>query len=273
MKQSEAIELVVFDWAGTTTDFGSQAPIQVFERTFLKRGIQFTRDEINAPMGMEKRAHLRSMLATPRGTALWNEVYGAMWSEADIEALYQSFEQTMREVVAEYSQPIPGVPEAVSQLRDMGIKIGSTTGYTSEIMQYVLPVAEQGGYSPDCVITPDITRHSRPSPFMVFECMRQMNVYPASHVVKVGDTVMDMLEGKNAGAWTVGVLTGSNLVGLSLEEYTNAPKEEIDARKEKAKNAYRKAGTDVILDTMAELPDAIRALNSRLAAREEADAR
>lgn len=265
MQKNEMIELVIFDWAGTTTDFGSQAPVQVFERTFSAKGLTFTRKEINAPMGMEKKAHIRSMLSTERGSQLWMDSFGRMWNENDVEALYQSFEQTLSEVVAEYSKPIPGVPQAVGQLRDMGIAIGSTTGYTSEMMQYVLPVAKQGGYTPDCVVTPDITKHSRPSPFMIYECMRQLNIYPVSHVVKVGDTAMDILEGKNAGCWTIGILVGSNLMGLSEEEYRDASPETLDALKKSATKVYEDAGVDMVIESIHQLPKAIGDLNARLA--------
>ena len=55
------IELAVFDWAGTTVDYGSSAPAVVFERTFAQEGIHFTRQEINAFMGMEKKGHIRSL--------------------------------------------------------------------------------------------------------------------------------------------------------------------------------------------------------------------
>ena len=121
------IQLVVFDWAGTTTDFGSQAPVQVFDRTFSQYGLHFSRQEINAPMGMEKKAHIRSMLSTEHGRELWKAAKGQSWNEQDVESVYQSFEDNLRRVVAEYSQVIPGVPETVKELRGRGIKIGSTT--------------------------------------------------------------------------------------------------------------------------------------------------
>lgn len=87
------------------------------------------------------------------------------------------------------------------------------------MMEQVIPKAAEMGYQADCVVTPDVTGIGRPTPFMLFECMRRLEVYPPRAVVKVGDTVVDMLEGKNAGAWSVGILTGSNLLGLSQEEY------------------------------------------------------
>lgn len=164
MTEKQQIKMVVFDWAGTTTDFGSQAPVDVFDRTFRQKGLVFTKAEINAPMGMEKKAHIKTMLSTEKGQKLWEDAYSRSWNEDDIEDVYQCFEGNLRTVVAEYSKLIPGVKETVEKLREMGLKIGSTTGYTSEMMQYVLPVAKEQGYEPDCCVTPDVTEYSRPTP-------------------------------------------------------------------------------------------------------------
>ncbi len=264
MTDKQQIKLVVFDWAGTTTDFGSQAPADVFDRTFRQKGLVFTKNEINAPMGMEKKAHIKTMLSAARGKKMWNEAYGRDWDEDDIEEIYQSFEANLRTVVTEYSKLIPGVKETVDKLREMGLKIGSTTGYTSEIMQYVLPVAKEQGYDPDCVVTPDLTGYSRPTPFMVFECMRQLNVYPPKLVVKVGDTVMDILEGKNAGAWSVGIIKGSNVAGLNEADYNaldEAAKKELHG---KARQVYLEAGADYVIEDITELPEVICKINANL---------
>lgn len=265
---SASIQLIVFDWAGTTTDFGSQAPVQVFDRTFSQYGLHFSRAEINAPMGMEKKAHIRSMLSTAHGRELWEGAKGRSWTEEDVESVYQSFEDNLRKVVAEYSRVIPGVTETVAALRERGIRIGSTTGYTSEMMRFVLPVAEADGYVPDCVVTPDVTGHSRPTPFMLYECMRRSGVWPASRVVKVGDTVVDIQEGKNAGAWAIGILKGSNLMGFSQEEYVKASEEERRNRADAARKVYMDAGADLVIDTILDLPAAIDTINAKLAKQE-----
>ncbi|HJB27697.1 MAG TPA: phosphonoacetaldehyde hydrolase [Candidatus Blautia faecavium] len=269
MEEGQGIQLVVFDWAGTTVDYGSSAPGNVFERVFSDAGIHFTREEINRPMGMEKKAHIRELLSSENGNRQWKEVYGRSWTETDVDELYEKFEGCLGKVVAEYSIPIPGVAETVEKLRENGLKIGSTTGYTSQIMEQVIPQAEKKGYKADCVVTPDITKASRPSPFMLFECMRQMNVYPPCHVVKVGDTVVDIQEGKNAGAWSIGILKGSNLLGLTSLEYEAMEEEELKQRKRRAAEAYQKAGADIVIDTILDLPEAIAELNRRLKQREE----
>ncbi len=194
----------------------------------------------------------------------WNTKYDISWNEEDVTALYEQFETRLAQVVAEYSTPIEGVVETMEQLRKMGVKIGSTTGYNAEMMEHVLPAASAAGYTPDCVITPDVTGLGRPTPFMLFECMRQMNVYPVTSVVKVGDTIADILEGKNAGAWSIGILTGSNLLGLTQEEYKTMNPAELSQKKTETARKYREAGADMVIDTIRELPEAITALNRRM---------
>ena len=268
MKTMDAIRMIVFDWAGTTVDYGSSAPAEVFDRVFTAEGIHLTREEINKPMGLEKKAHIRSLLESPSGSSQWEKVHGAAWTEEDVERLYESFEKELYQVVAEYSVPIPGVVETVEQLRSQGLAIASTTGYNSRMMEQVLPRAKELGYEADCVVTPDVTGMGRPTPFMLFECMRRMKVYPPQAVVKVGDTVADILEGKNAGAWSVGILTGSNLLGLTEEEYEAMEPEQLKQCKRKAANRYREAGADLVIDSIRELPLAVEEINRRLAKKE-----
>ena len=261
MEENNQIEMVVFDWAGTTVDYGSCAPMDVFKMVFDEVGVKLSRQEINGPMGMEKKAHIRALLSLEKAKKQWNECYGRGWTEDDVEILYERFEKKLREVVADYSKPIEGVVETVKILREKGIRIGSTTGYNNDIMSRVIPSAEELGYSPDCVITPDTTGLGRPTPFMLFECMRQLNVFPTRNVVKVGDTITDILEGKNAGAWSIGILEGSNLLSLREEEYQSLSESELCELKNITRAKYENAGADMVIDTIKDLPAAIEKIN------------
>lgn len=258
------IAMAVFDWAGTTVDYGSSAPVAVFDLVFREAGVVLSREEINGPMGLEKRAHIRQLLQLESAAKQWEEKYGRMWTEEDVDHLYEKFESSLAQVVTEYSAPIDGVVETVEKLREMGIKIGSTTGYTSQMMEGVLPRAESCGYKPDCVVTPDVTGEGRPGPFMLFECMRQLHVYPVTAVVKVGDTVADIYEGKNAGAWSIGILKGSNLLGLTEEEYNSMEGEELAERTKEARAKYFAAGADKVIDSIRDLPEAIKEIEKEM---------
>ena len=268
-RNSNQIKMAVFDWAGTTVDYGSSAPMEVFKMVFDEAGIFLTRNEINGPMGMEKKTHIRSLLSLETAGRQWNEKYGRDWNEDDVNTLNVRFEEKLYEVVANYSTPIDGVVETVKELRDRGIKIGSTTGYNHQMMTKVIPAAKELGYEPDCIVTPDITGLGRPTPFMLNECMRVLNVYPPKAVVKVGDTITDIHEGKNAGAWSIGILVGSNLLGLTKDEYEAMPAAELEELKKQTEKKYMEAGADMVIDNITELPKAIETINQMMRNEEE----
>jgi phosphonoacetaldehyde hydrolase len=257
----QRISMVVFDWAGTTVDYASSAPAKVFDKVFSNHGVKLTASEINGPMGMEKKAHIRSLLSLPSAQTQFSAKFGREPTEDDVNAFYDEFEGTLADVVADYSSPIPGAVETVSKLRASGLKIGSTTGYTSEIMKKVVPAARAQGYEPDCVVTPDIAGSGRPGPFMVFECMKRLGVFPPSSVVKVGDTAVDMAEGKNAGAISVGILDASNMLGLSQEQARTMDHNELERLKADATRRYLDAGADYVIGSITELPELIERLD------------
>ena len=55
------IKAVIFDWAGTTVDYGCFAPVQAFMETFKAAGVEPTMEETRKPMGMLKIDHIRTM--------------------------------------------------------------------------------------------------------------------------------------------------------------------------------------------------------------------
>ena len=59
------IKLAVFDWAGTTVDFGCQAPVEAFVAGFKAKGIVVDAQTARGPMGMEKRDHIKTLTELP----------------------------------------------------------------------------------------------------------------------------------------------------------------------------------------------------------------
>ena len=98
-----SVQMIVFDWAGTTVDFGSRAPLQIFEKTFQHFGLEFTLEEIAGPMGMEKKDHIRTLLSTEEGTTFWKNTQNRDWDENDVERIYDLFEANLKMVVQDYS--------------------------------------------------------------------------------------------------------------------------------------------------------------------------
>lgn len=161
-------QLIIFDWAGTTVDYGCFAPVNAFALAFQKFGVNPTVEEIRAPMGMLKRDHIRTMLAMPAIQRQWQENQGAA-DEAAVEKIYGVFEDSLMESLADYAAPKPGVVETVEALRAQGIAIGSTTGYTDQMMAVVTQGAARQGYAPDAWFSPDSVQGlGRPYPYMIY---------------------------------------------------------------------------------------------------------
>ena len=193
-------ECIIFDWAGTTVDYGCFAPVKAFIESFKKFGIEPTVDEVRAPMGMLKHDHIETMMKGERISKLWEEVHNRKWTDADVDAVYEESEKGIMEILKNYAEPKPYVIETVAKIREMGIKIGSTTGYTAEMMDIVAPKAEELGYAPDVYFSPsDTENYGRPYPYMVFKNMEHLKVSSVKNVIKVGDTISDIKEGVNAG--------------------------------------------------------------------------
>ncbi|MGE7758789.1 phosphonoacetaldehyde hydrolase [Peribacillus sp. NPDC097895] len=257
------VEGIILDWAGTAVDFGCFAPVNVFVDIFKNAGLEVTMEEARAPMGMLKIDHIRAMLTMPRISSLWKEEYGRSFNEEDVEKLYAEFEPALMMSLADYTDPIPGVIETVEALRNRGLKIGSTTGYTDTMMDVVVSNALKKGYQPDFHVTPDAT-HSigRPYPYMIYRNMEELKLSASWKVVKVGDTISDMQEGVNAGVWSVGVIVGSSEMGLSLNEYTSLSEFDKEIVISKTANSFMQNGADFTIKTMSELPDIIERINS-----------
>ncbi len=216
------IRAVIFDWAGTVVDYGCQAPVVVLEQIFAKRGVELEPSESRQAMGLMKRDQIRQILRLPRVATAWRRANGLAPDQHDVHALFEAFIPAQADCIEEYSDVIEGVPELVERLRSAGVRIGSTTGYTRYMLSRLLPKAARQGYAPDSVVTPDDTGEGRPSPWMMFENMKRLGVYPPSVCVKVGDTPSDIQEGLNAGAVTIGVVDSSSEAALHGRERARA---------------------------------------------------
>lgn len=167
------IEAVIFDWAGTTVDYGCFAPVQAFVEAFKAYGIEPTMEEVRKPMGMLKIDHIRTMMSMERIDKLWKENHHRNWTEEDVHDIYQIMERKTLEILPRFADVKPHVVHTIKELRERGIKIGSTTGYTDEMMNIVVPAAKQNGYEPDLWVSPNsVGNIGRPYPYMIFKKYR-----------------------------------------------------------------------------------------------------
>ena len=258
------INCVIMDWAGTTVDFGCFAPVNAFFKAFEEINIHLTTAEIRIPMGMAKIEHIRQLLKMERINKAFVNVYHREWNEEDVTQLNCEFEKFLFASLSNYTKPIPHVVETVNILREQGIKIGSTTGYTRAMMDIVEPSARAKGYFPDYCVTPDGLPKGRPAPFMIFKNMIDLNIQDTDCVVKVGDTMEDIREGINAKVWTIGTVIGSSELGLSETEINDMSETVLQEKIAAVRRKMREAGAHYVIDTIAELPSIIEQINNQL---------
>ena len=263
------LRAVILDWAGTTVDYGSLAPVRVLQQIFADRGIQVSEDEARRDMGVLKKDHIRALLGSPRIRAAWEEQHRHVPGEPDVESLFADFIPRQMECLAQYSAPIPGAVEAVRRSRDRGLKIGSTTGYTRPMLEVLLRHAAAQGYAPDCALCPDdVGGAGRPLPWMIYENAVRMKVWPLEAIVKVGDTISDVEEGLNAGTWAVAVAQTGNMIGVTEEVWQAWPESKRSKRLQDARDKLLAAGAHYVIDTLADFNGVVDEIEARLRAGE-----
>jgi phosphonoacetaldehyde hydrolase len=258
------VQAVLLDWAGTTMDFGCVAPAVVFVEVFRRQGVPISMEEARAPMGAHKRVHIQRITELDSVRQRWMEAHGRLPNDDDVGKMFEAFVPLQLECLSTYSELIPGTLEAVAALRKRGIKIGSTTGYTTEMTAINLRDGKRQGYEPDSTVSASEMPAGRPYPFMCLQNAINLQVDCVAACVKVDDTIPGVEEGLNAGMWTVGLAISGNEVGLQLREWNALAEDDKRIRRERAYRRMLQSGAHYTVDTIADLMPCIDDIEARL---------
>ena len=201
------VKLVVFDMAGTTvTDKNFVAT--AFQKAFKNRDVIISSEEINPLMGYEKRLAIQMMLEKhgidPDGC------------RDDYEMINEIYDHFIEEMVDFYEsspevKPAPGAEELFQQLREKSITVALNTGFPRNIADVIIhrfQWSEKGLI--DDYIASDEVKKGRPYPFMMEQLMFRAGIDDPLMVAKVGDTAVDVEEGKNVGcSYNIAITTGA----------------------------------------------------------------
>lgn len=264
-RTSRRLQAAVLDWAGTTIDFGCCAPALAFLELFRGWGIEVSVADARGPMGTAKRRHIEILCGLPEVRRQWHQRHGGLPGPAEVEALYRDFVPLQTASLARHAQLVPGTLPALAELRRRGLRVGTTTGYSRQMMEVVEPEARRQGFVADATVCPDDVPAARPHPWMCLRAAERLGVYPMSAIVKIGDTVPDVQEGQNAGMWTVAVAATGNETGLPEAELAALPPAEARRLVEAARQRLGQAGADYVLDGIGEIGPVLEDIEARLA--------
>jgi phosphonoacetaldehyde hydrolase len=263
---SHPIKAVIFDWAGTMVDFGCMAPIEALIEAFAAHGVRITAAQARPDMGRAKRDHVAAILQNPVVAAAWAAAKGAPPGPSATDAIYASLEPLIEAAATRCAELIPGAAAVAADLSARGIKIGSGTGYTRQMMSGILPRAAAQGYAPSVVVCAGETPSGRPAPLMTWKALVELDAWPAHACVKVDDATVGIEEGRLAGCWTIGLAASGNGVGLSLPEYEALDEADRRARVGAAAEALTAAGADYVIDTVADIGPVLETIAARIEA-------
>jgi len=192
------IDLVCFDMAGTTVVDDGQVP-QAFAAALAEHGIAVGDSDIRNVRGASKRQAILDLLPAGPG----REEKAARALAAFRQHLAQLYHGTVREV--------PGASGTFRWLRSRGVRVALNTGFDRETAQMLLEALGWHEGIADAVVCGDDVERGRPAPDMILRCMKLTGVSDAGSVANVGDTVLDLQAGHNAGVrWNIGVLSGAH---------------------------------------------------------------
>ncbi|RTL58629.1 MAG: HAD family hydrolase [Sphingobacteriales bacterium] len=220
-----AIELVVFDIAGTTvTDKGNVK--ESFLKAFKQAGYPVPEEVVNSVMGYRKVDAIKMLLEKYYPPQKENEIL--------IAEIHFSFTSDMIRFYEETElSPLPHAAETFQQLKENGIKIALNTGFTQAITNTILKrIGWNDNGTVDYVISSDEVPYGRPHPHMIQKIKNELNIKDVQAIAKVGDTEVDIVEGQNAGCGLVISVTTGAYTRDQLKEYH----------------------PDYIIDSLAELP-------------------
>lgn len=188
------IRLAVFDMAGTTVDDRvDDVPLVLksYDDAFRSQGIEVPMETLNRNRGRDKLTVIREL------------------GGEKAPKIYETFLRTLMDNVRKVRE-VEGASDIFKFLHSRGVKVSTSTGFPAEVADGII---EHLGWLREGLLDhwtcSEAVGASRPNPAMILDAMDRLNILDPKEVLKVDDTAKGIEEGLNAGAMTVGVLTGT----------------------------------------------------------------
>lgn len=204
-------KLAVLDIAGTTVvdkDFVAIAFVEAFQNY----GIDLSIEEINPLMGFKKTEAIAKVLNSK----------SIVVDDIKVNYLHNEFITHMIKFYTNSSQvkPIKYAEEFFVYLKSKDIVVALDSGFPKVIVEIILDRMqwiEKGMV--DLYIASDEVPKGRPFPFMIETLMKKVGLSDSSQVIKVGDTMVDIQEGRMSNCGFVAAVTTGAFSREQLQEF------------------------------------------------------
>ena len=195
--------MTVFDMAGTTVN-EDNVVYKTLRKAINEAGFEFTLDQVLAEgAGKEKLQAIKSVLS----------VYRGIEEESLASSIFQNFLKQL-ETAYDTMEILPqnNAADLFTELKKRGIIVVLNTGYNLQTAHSL--ISKLGwiiGDQIDAVVTASDVSNNRPKPDMIILAMKQFDITDPQEVLKVGDSTIDIEEGRNAGCrFNIGITTGAH---------------------------------------------------------------
>ena len=197
------IRMAVFDMAGTTVN-EDNVVYKILQKSINEHGFDFSLAQVlESGAGKEKSQAVKSIL----------KKYASIENDVLTDEIYQHFIIQLNEAYKYLDvQPQPNAIELFRILKQKNILVILNTGYNSETaLSLIEKLGWRKGIEYDGLITASDVKNNRPEPDMILLAMEKFGIQNANDVVKLGDSIFDIEEGRNAGcALNIGITTGAH---------------------------------------------------------------
>jgi len=212
------IKAVMFDVIGTTVkEKDPNTIINCLVKSFSENGVAADIEFLNRNRGRDKMELIREFVKEKD------------LSQDHSPLIFDSFKKNFLASIHNFMAD-RDAEDLFDHLNQLKIKIGLGTGLSKELFQILIEHLKWNIDRFDYIGVSNDALRSRPHPDMIFDMMHKLRISSPAEILKVGDTIADIREGKNAGVFTAAILSGTQ--------------SEKDLEKE---------GPDLMIRTLAEL--------------------
>ena len=199
--QHKPIQLAVVDMAGTT----------VMDDGLVVNAFEAAATAVGVPESGPERERARQYVLDTMGQSKISVFRALFGSEELAQQANAAFERAYEQLIDEgKAAPIAGATEAISHLRENGIRVALTTGFSGTTQEKLL--AALGWQSlADLVLAPGDGVRGRPYPDLILTALMRLEADSVFNVAALGDTTSDIESALRAGvAIAAGTLTGAH---------------------------------------------------------------